>query len=310
MIAVVGPTCVGKGALALALGEALGGPSAAAIISCDSVKIYRGADVGSAKISGPARRGFEFFLVDVASPGEVFSAARYMTEARAACARIWDRGSVALVVGGTGLYFRALLDGICAAPAADAAVRASLQARAAAGGDLFAYLKSVDAETAARLSAADAQRIIRALEVYETSGLPLSSFHRRGAAALAPDLLTIFALDGPRDWLAARVAARTQRLLAEGLRGETERILASGVVPAAPPLSAIGYKEMVGVITGTYGEETAAELITRNTRRLAKRQRTWFRAERRAVRLDATRGPEYLRDEILNIRGKQGVTPL
>ncbi len=298
VIAVVGPTCTGKGALALALAEALGGPGAAALIVCDSVKVYRGADVGTAKVVGAARAGFTFHMVDVAAPGEVFSAGRYMTEGRAACEEIWREDKVAVVVGGSGLYFRALVDGICAAPPADAEVRRRLRERQAAGEDLHKYLTEVDAAAAARIAPADTKRVVRALEVFELSGLPLTSFHRRKGTPLRLGRTLIVAVDGPRPWLAARIDRRTRRILAAGLRPEVERLLAQVPGPTAPPLNAIGYRHMVAVFEGRLREEELAPLITRDTRRLAKRQRTWFRGERRAVRLDGTRGTAALCEEV------------
>lgn len=301
MLAIVGLTAAGKGALALAVGEALGGPRAVAFVVCDSVKVYRGADVGTAKLVGADRRGFDFFMTDVAEPGEVYSAGKYMSAARAVCEQIWLSGRLPVVVGGTGLYFRALVDGICEAPAADAQTRASLLNRRAAGEDLYAYLSRVDPVTASRVAPADLKRIIRALEVYELTGVPLSAFHGTAEPAWPLDRLLVVALDGPRPWLAARIVARVRRMLAGGLRAETDRLLAAGVPPSAPPLNAIGYRQMVDVVRGEMDEEEATVIIARDTRRLAKRQRTWFKKDKRCVWFDGARGTEYIRDEILNL---------
>jgi tRNA dimethylallyltransferase len=288
--------------LALAVADALGGPEAASLVVCDSAKVYRGADVGTAKVPPAARRGYEFYMVDVAEPGESYSAGRYMCEGRAALQEIWERGKLPLVVGGTGLYFRALVDGLAGAPAADEAVRASLAARRARGDDLYAYLRAVDAEAAARLSPADEKRIQRALEVFELTGLPLSELQKSGSRPLAAERLAVFALGATRTWLAARVAARTGRMLAAGLREETAQLLKITGDPAAPPLFAIGYRQMVRLLAGEWGEKEAGESISRETLRLAKRQRTWFKRDPRAVWLDAERGPEPLREEVLAFR--------
>jgi tRNA dimethylallyltransferase len=223
LIAVVGPTCTGKGALAVALADALGGPAAVSIVVCDSAKIYRGADVGTAKVTGAARRGYEFFMVDVVEPGAPYSAGRYMSEGRAACEELWRRGKLPLVVGGTGLYFRALVDGICEAPPADGAVRAALRARKAAGEDLHRYLSDVDAEAAAHIAPADTKRIVRALEVFELTGETLTKIHKKGNQPLEADKIVV-ALDGPRPWLLERTAG--------GAAAQRDRLPANGSTPA------------------------------------------------------------------------------
>ena len=301
LLAVVGQTCTGKGKLALAAADALGGPDAVAVVVCDSVKIYRGADVGTAKVPPGDRRGYEFLMVDVADAGESYSAGRYMREGRAACEDVWRRGKLPLVVGGTGLYFRALVDGIAEAPPADEDVRASLAARRARGDDLHAYLREVDAEAAGRISPADDKRIVRALEVFELTGVPLSRVHESGTRPLAADRVTVVALAGSRAWLAERVAERTRRMLAAGLPEEAARLLEIAGDPAAPPLNAIGYREMVQLLAGELDEDEAEERINRGTLRLAKKQRTWFKKEPRAAWLDAESGVDRTCEEVVAI---------
>lgn len=288
--------------MATALADALGGPEAVSIVACDSAKIYRGADVGTAKLTGAARRGYEFLMVDVVEPGTPYSAGRYMEEGRAVCNELWHRGKLPVVVGGSGLYFRALVDGICEAPPADAAVRGALRARQAAGEDLHEYLSAVDAAAAASISPSDEKRILRALEVWELTGVPLTEIHSRGARPLGIDEITVVALDAPRRWLADRIEARTRRMVGAGLLAETRDLLAKVDNPSAPPLNAIGYRQMVQLLQGELDAETAYALVGRETRRLAKRQRTWLKHERRAVWLDAAKGPESLRDEIIELR--------
>ncbi len=296
VLAVVGLTCTGKGTLALALADALGGPGAVSIIVCDSTKVYRGADVGTAKLTGEARRGYEFLMVDVVDAGIPYSAGRYMREGRAACEETWRRNRVALVVGGTGLYFRALVDGIAEAPPADEGVRAALRARRAAGEDLHKYLGEVDADAAARISPADEKRVIRALEVYELTGVPLAEIHSRGALPLDADRVAVVALDAPRRWLAPRVEERTRRMFARGLETETARLLAEVGDEAAPPLNAIGYRQAVQLLKDEVDEETAFAAVVRETLRLAKRQRTWFKKEARATICNAAEGPVRLKE--------------
>jgi tRNA dimethylallyltransferase len=271
------------------------------MIVCDSTKVYRGADVGTAKLTGEARRGYEYLMVDVVEPGIPYSAGRYMTEGRAACEEAWRRNRLALVVGGSGLYFRALVDGMCEAPGADADVRGALRARRAAGEDLYDYLREVDAEAAARISPADEKRIIRALEVYELTGIPLAEVHSRGATALEADRVAVVALDAPRRWLAPRVEERTRRMFARGLLAETAALLAEVADETAPPLNAIGYRQAVQLLRGELDEETAFAHIVRETLRLAKRQRTWFKKEKRAVRLSATERPGRLNERVVEL---------
>jgi tRNA dimethylallyltransferase len=303
LLAVVGLTCTGKGALALALADALGGPAAASIIVCDSTKVYRGADIGTAKVTGENRRGYEFLMVDVVDAGTPYSAGRYMTEGRAACEATWARGKLALLVGGTGLYFRALVDGIADAPPADADVRAALLARRDAGEDLHRRLVDVDPEAAARISPADEKRVVRALEVYELTGVPLAEIHSRGAEPLQAERVTAFALDATRPWLAERVVERTRRMFARGLPEEADRLLARVGDPTAPPLNAIGYRQAVRLLNGEIDEQTAFDDIVRETLRLAKRQRTWFKKEKRATYLNAADGLEHLKERALQLRG-------
>lgn len=302
LIAIVGVTCTGKGNLATAVADVLGGPGAISIVVCDSVKIYRGADVGTAKLTGAARRGYEFLMVDVVDPGTPYSAGRYMDEGRAACEELWRRGKTPVVVGGSGLYFRALLDGICEAPPADAAIRDALRGRRAAGEDLHGYLSDVDPDAAARISPSDEKRIVRALEVWELTGVPLSKIHSKGARPLDVDDITVAALDAPRRWLADRVEERTRRMVAGGLLAETRSLLARVKKPAAPPLNAIGYRQMVQLLQGELDAETAFAGVVRETGHLAKKQRTWFKKERRAVWLDAAKGLGPLTDEIIGLR--------
>ncbi len=271
---MVGLTCAGKTTLALALADALGGPDAVSVVVCDSTKIYRGADVGTAKLTGEARRGYEFLMVDVVEPGVRYSAGRYMTEGRAACEEIWRRGKLPLIVGGSGLYFRALIDGICEAPPADAEVRASLLARRAAGENLYQYL----------------------------AGVPLSKIQSQGTRPLEVDRITAVALDAPRRWLAARVESRARRMFAQDLVAETRDLRAKVGKETDPPLNAIGYRQAVQLLKGELEAGAVLEGVIRETLRLAKKQRTWFKREKKAARLDATAGTDNLKEHVLALR--------
>ncbi len=299
---MVGLTCTGKTTLALALADALGGPDVVSIIVCDSTKIYRGADIGTAKLIGESRRGYEFFMLDVVEPGVRYSAGRYMTEGRATCEEVWRRDKLPLVVGGSGLYFRALVDGICEAPPADAEVRALLVARRAAGENLHEYLACVDKDAAARISPTDEKRIIRALEVFEVTGMPLSEIQSKGARPLEVDRITAAVLDAPRRWLAGRVDSRARRMFAQGLVDETRELRAKVEKETDPPLNAIGYRQAIQLLKGEIEAEAALEAVVRETLRLAKKQRTWFKREEKAARLDATVGVESLKEYVLALR--------
>jgi tRNA dimethylallyltransferase len=292
LICVVGPTCTGKGRTAVELALLLGGPGGAAVVSCDSAKVYRGMDVGTGKMPVAARRGVEWFMLDVANPIENYSAGRYAAEAAEAMGVIWASGRTAILAGGTGLYFRALINGICDAPPGDPTTRRELLARAAAGDDLHAELGMVDPAAAERLGPADVKRIVRALEVYLATGVPLSEHQRVTEPAVRPDELFTFGLDMERGVLAKRIEERARRIIEAGLEDEVRRLLGAGADPASPALQAIGYRQTVGYINGEYGPEEWERLIDRDTRRFAKRQRTWWRADGRVVWLDAEIGPE------------------
>jgi tRNA dimethylallyltransferase len=300
LICIVGPTCTGKGRTAVELALLLGGPGAAAIISCDSAKVYRGMDIGTGKMPVAARRGVEWFMLDVADPTESYSAGRYAAEAAEAIRAIWASGRMPILAGGTGLYFRALIDGICDAPPGDPEIRRELLARAAAGTDLHGELAAVDPDAAEKLEPADVKRIVRALEVYLATGIPLSEHQKITEPAVRPDELSVFGLDMERDILAERIEERTRRIIEAGLEDEVWRLLDAGVDPASPALQAIGYRQTVGYINGEYGPEEWERLIDRDTRRFAKRQRTWWRADERVEWLDAAVGPETNAEVILD----------
>jgi tRNA dimethylallyltransferase len=292
LICVVGPTCTGKGRTAVELALLLGGAGAAAIISCDSAKVYRGMDVGTGKTPVDERRGVACYMLDVADPTETYSAGRYANEAAETIREVWVSGLTPILAGGTGLYFRALVDGICDAPPGDPDTRRELSARAAAGEDLHAGLAAVDPDVAEKLEPADTKRVVRALEVYLATGVPLSEYQKITEPAVRPDELFVFGLDMDRSALKKRIEDRTVRIVAAGLEDEVRRLLDAGVDPASPALQAIGYRQTVGYIKGEYDADEWARLINRDTSRFAKRQRTWWRADERVVWLDAGKRPE------------------
>jgi tRNA dimethylallyltransferase len=280
LIAVVGPTASGKSALGLALARAYGGE----IVSCDSLQVYRGLDVGSAKATPEERAAVPHHLLDVVDPDQDFSAADYASLARAVVADIVARGRLPIVVGGTGLYLRALVRGLFAGPARDPALRERLQALGERYGDprLHRLLRHVDRAAAERIEARDRIRVIRALEVFFRSGRTLSRFFQEGAEPLKGVAVRVLGLAPPRDQLRAAVVARTDAMFARGLLTEVEGLLAK-YPEDVRPLRAIGYREAVAVVRGLATEDSARRDIVVSTMQYAKRQMTWFRHQEAAT---------------------------
>jgi tRNA dimethylallyltransferase len=279
-LGLAGPTASGKSALALAAAERW----PLEIVSVDSALVYRGMDIGTAKPTAAELSRVPHHLIDIRDPVDTYSAAQFVADARRLIGEIHGRGRHALLVGGTMLYFKALLQGLDAMPPADAAVRATIDARAAALGwpALHAELAQVDPVTAARLPPHDAQRIQRALEVWQLSGQPISALHGQGAQ---PGLdLPLLALEpSSRAWLHQRIAQRFDAMLAAGLVDEVRRLRARGdLQPILPAMRCVGYRQAwaaleAGDLAPLRDQGVAA------TRQLAKRQLTWLRGMRRQV---------------------------
>lgn len=268
----MGPTAVGKSALALSWAKQVG----AEIISADSTTVYRGVDIGTAKPTAAERQQVPHHLLDVADPWEQYTAARFQQDARAAAAAIHARGRVPLVVGGTGLFVRALLGNYAFAPPADPAVRQSLEAWADAEGaePLRRQLRMVDPASYAAIAAGDRRRLVRALEVYRSWGRPLP----RHAGPLRYRALLV-GLCRHREELGRRIAARARDQLRAGLQAEMLALHAQGVPWTAPAFSALGYREAVLWARGRLPAADLLPLITRHTRQYAKRQLTWLRRD-------------------------------
>lgn len=276
LVALVGPTAGGKTELALALAGALD----AEVLSVDSRQVYRRLDVGTAKPDHAARAAVPHHLLDVVEPDQPYDAARFARDARLAVADVLARGRQVLLVGGSGLYLRALTDGLCSAPPADAAVRAALADELAVRGvaALHEELRVHDPEAAARIAPRDAVRIGRALEVLRLTGRPLSAWQRSHGFGDRPYDVLVQVLCPPSDELELRIARRCVAMWEGGLLEETEAVLAAGFSPALRPLQAIGYREAQAYLGGTLDREQAIERMRIATRQYAKRQRTWFRA--------------------------------
>jgi len=277
LITVVGPTATGKSSLGLAVGQRFGGE----IVGADSVQVYRYLDIGSAKPTEQERRLLPHHLIDFVDPAQPYTAADFHRDARAAIDAILGRGRLPIVVGGTSLYVRALLHGLCPAPPADAHIREGLADQAAQDGwpSLHARLAELDPEAAARIHPNDRVRIERALEVVLSTGRPMSDFQAEHAFP-ASDLASLqIGLDLPRDVLIARIDARVEEMFEQGWVEEVESLLARGYDPGLKPLQAIGYRDVVQLIAGACSREEAVSRIQRDTRRFAKRQLTWLRKE-------------------------------
>ena len=275
VIAVVGPTAAGKSALALALARERGGE----IVCCDSLQVYRGLDIGSAKATPEERAAVPHHLLDVVDPDETFSAAEYSRQGRAALAQIAARGRLTVVAGGTGLYLRALLHGLFEGPSRDPALRGRLERIAERRGDprLHRMLAAVDPQAAARIPPRDRVRVVRALEVFRSTRRPISEHHRGGADPLRGHDVFVVGLEPPREALREAVERRTADMMARGLLDEVRRLLERGYAPDLRPLRAIGYRQAVAVLRGEMAAAEAPRAIVAETMRYAKRQMTWFR---------------------------------
>ncbi len=276
VIALVGPTGSGKTALALELAGRLG----AEIVNCDSRQVYRGLDIGSAKPTPAERAARPHHLFDVVDPDQPFDAARYCALARAAIADIRRRGQRVLVVGGTGLYLKALRHGLCAGPPRDPSLRAALLGReAACPGSLHAELMERDPASAARVHAHDQVRLVRALEVLELTGERLSERQASHAFRAEELPMQVIGVAVARARLYAAIDARCAAMLDAGLLDEIRALWTRGYSPDLPALRSIGYRELGAHLRGEVDLATALAAMQRATRRLAKRQLTWFRAD-------------------------------
>lgn len=273
---IVGPTGSGKSELALRIALELGGE----IVNCDSLQVYRGFDIGTAKIPAAERRGIPHHLIDAIDPVQLFTAGDYARLAEAALREIAGRGRIPVLAGGTGFYLRALLDGLFPGPSRDETLRARLERREGRReGSLHRILKRLDPAAAARIHRNDKNKTMRALEVRLIEGRTLTSLFERGRAPLAGFGPIKLGLDPPRELLYARLNARATAIFERGLVDEVRRLLAAGVARGVKPLESLGYKQALQVVEGSLTIEQALESTQLETRRYAKRQTTWFRKE-------------------------------
>ncbi|MBI4226832.1 MAG: tRNA (adenosine(37)-N6)-dimethylallyltransferase MiaA [Candidatus Omnitrophica bacterium] len=297
LIVLVGPTASGKSELALALAQQLGGE----IVSADSMQVYRGMDIGTNKPSPEERRRAPHHGLDLVEPQIEFTVAMYRRYALGALSAIRARGRIPILVGGTGLYIRAVVDGLCPAPPADPACRQALAREAALiGADaLHARLRQADPVTAARVHPHDARRVIRALEVYRVSGRPLSAWHQQTEGLAGAWEIRQVGLLPPREALDARINARVRGMVAAGLVEEARALHAAGVSRTAA--QALGYKELFAAFEGRWGMDEAIARIQRETRRYARRQLTWFRRDARIAWLTPVEAPRDLVPQVRSL---------
>jgi tRNA dimethylallyltransferase len=275
IILVLGVTASGKGRLAFELARHLGGE----LVSIDSMKVYRRMDIGTAKSSLDARRQIPHHLIDVVEPSESFSVGRFLDLATTAIADIQARNLPVIAVGGTALYIKALLYGLFEGPGSDESIRAALRTRIATEGlpALHEELRRIDPAAAERIHVPDAKRIIRALEVHRLTGRPISSFQTQFDAAAPRRDWTIIGLRREKETESHRINARVKRMIDEGLVEEVKSLLAEPNPLSQQARCAIGYAEIIEHISGRLSLDDAIEEIKKNSRRLAKAQRTWFK---------------------------------
>jgi tRNA dimethylallyltransferase len=297
ILAIVGPTGTGKTELAAALARRIG----AEVISADSMQVYRGMDVGTAKPSSALRAEIPHHGIDVVDPDDEMSAGRFAELARAAAFEILQRGRPVILCGGSGLYARAFAGGLIDAAGTDPALRARIEALPDA--ELFAALRELDPELAARIHPANRVRRVRALEIARLRGAGASQLQARHGFEDRPFEMAWLGLDLPRETLWARLRARVEAMFAAGWIEEVRSLHAAGYGPDLRALQGIGYREIGWLLAGRIDPREARERIYLATRRFAKRQRTWFRAEPGMVWADPQRPERWLEQALLRLEG-------
>ena len=285
VLGIVGATASGKTSLSLQVAQRLN----AEIICMDSMQVYRQMDIGTAKPTAEERALVPHHLIDIIDPSASFSVAEYVPLAHACIADVISRGHVPLLVGGTGLYLQGIsMPHDYGGLPSDPAIRAELQeVYERSGADaLHSLLQSVDPETAARLHPHDIRRVIRAIEIFRLTGIPMSE-HRILQTEKSPYDMRLFAISWPRDELHRRIGYRVDEMMEQGLLEEVKSLLSDGVSPQAQSMQGLGYKELVPVINGTETIASATERIKTGTRNYARRQLIWYRRDQRIHWLDS-----------------------
>jgi tRNA dimethylallyltransferase len=277
LVAILGPTATGKSALALAIAERFGGE----IINCDSTAVYRGFDIGTDKIAAADRRGIPHHLIDIADPTDEYTAAQFARDAADVVRAIHARGRLPVLTGGTGFYYRALTRGLFPGPGKNAALRRRLESIAGRRGVAFLHrmLRRVDAGSATRIQPRDLKRLVRALEVYFLTGVPMTK-HFAGTASPLPDVEVIaIGLRLPAAETSVRVTRRVDEQFERGLLDEIRTLLARGIPETARPFGGLVYRQAIEHLHGVRDEAATRALIAQENRRYARRQLIWFRKE-------------------------------
>jgi tRNA dimethylallyltransferase len=296
LVTVAGPTGSGKSELALGIAEDCHGE----IVNCDSLQLYRHLNIGTAKLLPSERRGIPHHLLDLLDPDQVFTAGEYADAARRVIAEVAGRGFVPIVVGGTGFYLRALLEGLFPGPRREDALRRRLAGREARHpGWLHRVLVRFDPSSAARIHPADVQKLVRAVEVLLLTRRPLSSWFEEGRQPLEGFRVLKLGLDPPRQALYERIDRRCEQMFSGGLIEEVSRVLSLGFPPGSKALEAHGYRQALQVLRSEASPREALESARQNTRRYAKRQWTWFRRDREIVWLQGFGSDPKIQDDAL-----------
>ncbi len=296
LVILLGPTGAGKSKLAIELAEEFGGE----IISADSMQVYRYMDIGTAKPTPDEQKRVRHHLIDLVTPDQPFHAGLYRTLGRKTIGQLSQNGKAIWVVGGTGLYLKTLTQGLFTSPRIDPSIRKKLKRQASEnGGDsLYQRLEQVDPETASSLHPHDLFRIVRALEVFESTGTPISSFREQHRFTERPYHTLKIGLDMSRERLYHRIEQRVDRMIERGFLEEVRGLIEMGYGPELKPMKSLGYKQMVQFLSKEIEWAEAVRQMKRDTRHYAKRQWTWFRADPEVHWRDESANREKIFEEI------------
>jgi tRNA dimethylallyltransferase len=299
ILIIAGPTAVGKTDTSILLAQEL----SAEIVSADSMQIYRGMDIGTAKPTREQRRIVYHHMIDIVEPHQPYSVGDYLRDARAAIDGIISSGGTPIVVGGTGLYIRALTRGLFHGPPADLDLRERLLQREAEGepGILYSDLVKIDPEAAVKIHPNDLRRTVRALEVYYLKDRKLSEFQREHSFQDRPYLFKLLFLIRSRTELYPRIEKRVDQMITDGLEAEVKALIDRGCRPELPSMQGLGYKQFMDYVLGKTSRDEAVALLKRDTKRFAKRQFTWFRREPEAQWMDIS-GLVHTREIVARIK--------